>query len=162
MPKAHHDIDSQIQVVLTSSFDLPSDFHITKINPTRPAWLRALAGIVTATTLLSSCGCAAHVISWTTYDEYGSGVEVADDYNEESPTAFKKMEALRCGVLQNETTVHLVVVDVPGLFYELQAIQTWVTRYKIPWHPDLDARGTLQCSWAAFHGAMMSELGVVV
>ena len=84
----------------------------------------------------------AHVISWTKYGEYGSGPEIADNYDEESRTAFTKMEALRCGVLQDETTIHLVGADVPGLFYELQAIQARVTRNKILWHSYLDARGT--------------------
>ena len=36
---------------------------------------------------------ASHVICWTTYGGYGSGLEVADDYDEESRTTFTNMEA---------------------------------------------------------------------
>jgi hypothetical protein len=57
-----------------------------------------------------------HIISWTTCGGFGSGLDVAADYNNESADIFKTLKGLTFGSFDGETAIHLVVADVPGLF----------------------------------------------
>ncbi len=91
-----------------------------------------------------------HTASWTTCGGYGTGLEVAPDYDEKSSAIFKALETLGHYMLSTETSVHLVIVDTSGLEQELQAIQDANRDYKLPWRPYLDATGIPRCSWATF------------
>lgn len=92
----------------------------------------------------------AYVMSWTTYGGYGTGLEVAEDYDEDAVATLMRMKFLSRGVRTEMTRIILMVADVPGLSEELQALQAKLIKYQAPWFPYLDDRGAPACSWAAF------------